>query len=106
MTTKNKKYCFRDSDFPQNGYVAIVYTKTNDGFRFFYPLQTFFISTNFLRDEVKLFKQKIEGEGKMKIHGVIVVKIKFNKTFPLKKEYWNTDKKSPLETDFRIKKIF
>ena len=95
------KLCYREPDFPKEAYVSTVILLSKSGDKFLYPMTSLFTTLNILRLETNDFKKKL-AKRKIKVHGVITIKIKFNKTYPLRKEHWTCPKDSLLDNNFRI----
>lgn len=97
-----KKYCYREPNFPESAYLALVFVSSGDDLRFLYPMMPLYPSLSVLRIEIDNFKKKLNKEKKLKIYGVLVAKITLNKKFPLKREHWTFPENSPLKIDFRL----
>lgn len=92
MTEKQKpiRYCYREVELPKDAYIALLFTKTTGekATNFIYPLSTIYLSQSILIESVKIIKKEMERKGKSEIYGVIVIKLKLSRKYPLKKEHW------------------
>jgi len=99
-----KKYCYREPDFPAEGYVALVFvTETEEGkLRFLYPMMPLFPSLAVLRTNVKHLKKQLGRAKKMSVYGLIVAKVNLTKKFPLRKEHSASPQPDLFEKEYRI----
>ncbi len=105
MKKKNIKYCYREPDYPESAYLGVTFISTNDGFKFIHPMMEMQLTLKALKTRINKFEKELTDKknGPLSVYGVVVIKINFNKTFPLKKEYWIDTKDSPIKPDFRVK---
>lgn len=100
----NKKYCYREPNFPESAYLGVTFIKDED-VKFIYPMMGLYSSLKKLQFKAKRLKRDLTNKKKdpLEIYGVIAIKINFNKKFPLKKEYWVSPENSSLNKNFRMK---
>lgn len=105
MDKKNQKYCYRDPDWPESGYLGVTFISAKDGFKAIHPMMELQLTLKALQNRIRKFEKELANRDKdpISVYGVVVIKIHFNKTFPLKKEYWIDTKDSPIKPDFRVK---
>lgn len=105
MVKKNKKFCYREPDFPDSAYLGIIFVGDIDRSKFIQTLTKIYPSIKLLQSTIKklkkdLFKLK---DGPIYVNGVVIIKINFNKRFPLKKEYWDSGEIVPTDGMFKSK---
>ena len=83
MTTV--KYCYREPDFPKDSFLALVFISGGDNLKFLYPMMPLYPSLSVLRIEIENFKKKLDKKKEITVYGVIAIKIKFARNYPLRK---------------------
>ncbi|MBF0208951.1 MAG: hypothetical protein HQK53_18985 [Oligoflexia bacterium] len=103
----NKRFCYRDPEFPNEGYLALLFMSATDDdkLRFLYPMMPLYPSLAMLRTKIRHFKDKLEKRKKLTVYGVIAVKINLVKKFPLRKEHWANPQGELFEKDYRLTKF-
>lgn len=103
---KKNKFCFREVDFYKEGYVAVAFWRAENGTeKLFHPMTTVYKDLKELGMELKMLKKDFKNQKNdpIDVYGALVIKIKFNRTSPLKKEFWETDSVMKLDNMYRIK---
>ena len=102
---KKKKFCFREVDFYKEGYIAVLLINGDDEKKFLYPMLTVYKDLKALVKEVKDFKKHFKNRKPdlVDVYGALVIKIKFNRPSPLKKEFWETKSDMTLDNTYRMK---
>lgn len=111
MVAENKKikYCYREVEFVKEGYIAVVFVKAiNGNEEFTNPMQMVYTNLKELGKDVKKLKKDLKNQKKdpIDIYGALVIKIKFHRTSPLRKEFWQTESDIKLDNMYRIKQYF
>ncbi len=83
-----KKYCFHTPNFPQTGYIAVTFVKTPEDNHFLFPMTKVFSDNKTLYHEAIKLKKELQAKKKAEIYTILSIKIKFHKTYPLRKEHW------------------
>jgi len=93
-----KKYCYRKVDFYKEGYVGMLFLRGEGEERFLFPLDLIYQSKKPLINKLKDLKRSVDRDKKNsnEVYGALVMKIKFEKTSPLKKEFWTTEIKKEM----------
>lgn len=103
---KIKKYCYRKVDFPKTAYAGFLFMKNKDGGekRMLCPLTFIFEKQSFIEKRIKKLKLELNNYDKCQgeVYGALVMKIKFNRTSPLKKEFWTTNNDLSLDDGHKI----
>jgi len=101
----NKKYCYRKVNFPIDGYVAAVFWKSTDGeANLLHIMLPIYKNLKVVGKELRFFKKDMKNQkDSIEIYGALVVKIKFKRTSPLKKECWVTESETSLDYIYRTK---
>lgn len=100
-----KKYCYREVDFYQEGYMGMIFFKGEDNEnKILYPMTRVYKSLKPLKKEIKELKMVLENRNNdpLDVYGALVVKLKFRKTFPLKMEYWQDEPEIKLDKFYRV----
>lgn len=107
MTSKTKKFCYREPDFPNEAYLALLFMSATDKdeLRFLYPMMPLYPSLTMLQTKIRHFKKKLEKRKKLTVYGVIAVKINLTKKYPLRKEHWANPQGELFEKDYRTTKF-
>ena len=105
---KNKKgdFCFREVEFYKEGYISVAFWRAKNGSeQLFHPMTTVYRDLKELGMELKMLKKdfKKQKNDPVDIYGALAIKIKFNRTSPLKKEFWETESDMKLDNMYRIK---
>lgn len=105
--TENKKikYCYREVDFYRDGFIALVFAKVINGdAEFIYSMTPVYKNIKELAKDLKKFKKEMKDQkDPVDIYGSIVIKIKFCRTSPLKKEFWTTESEINLNHVYQSK---
>lgn len=109
--TENKKikYCYREVGFIKEGYIASVFVKAINGDEeFVNPMLAVYKNLKELGKDLKNLKKDLKNQKKdpIDIYGALVIKIKFHRTSPLRKEFWQTESDIKLDNMYRIKQYF
>lgn len=102
---KKNKFCFREVDFYKEGYIAVLLMNGNDEKKFLYPMLTVYKDLKALGKEVKDLKKHFKNRkpDPVDVYGALVIKIKFKRLSPLKKEFWETKSDMTLDNTYRMK---
>ncbi len=105
MDKKSQKYCYREPDFPDTAYVGVIFVGKTDNLRYIQILVQIYPTVKSLQTRVKKLRKDLLKlkEGPIYVSGLVIIKINFNKRFPLKKEYWNSKDIVPTDDLFRSK---
>lgn len=105
MNKKDKRYCYREPDWPDTAYVGIMFVGGVEGLRFIQVLIEIYPTVKSLQNKIKKIKKDLLKlkEGPIYVSGVVIIKINFKKRFPLKTEYWNSSEIVPTNDMFRSK---
>lgn len=99
----NKKFCYRKVDFYNEAYIGGIFIKAenNEENRFMYILEGVHEEIKPLLNVIKRFKKDFKNNKKnpADVYGAVILKIRFNRTAPLKKEFWTTKTKEEMELD-------
>lgn len=97
----NNKFCYRKVDFPSEAYIGGVFIKSekNEEKRFMYILEGVFDDIRPLLKVIKRFKKDFKESKKnpADVYGALIMKIRFNRTSPLKEEFWKIEAKKGME---------
>jgi hypothetical protein len=104
MTNKNKKFCYRKVDFYETAYMGVFLTKgkEDNNKKMIWPLEPIYKELGSIKKEImeiKLDQDKIK-KNRFEIFGGIIIKIRFNRKSPLKKEFWTTKTKEGMALDY------
>lgn len=98
-----KKYCYRKVDFHKEAYIGGVFIRSenNEEKKFIYMLEEVHKELKTLIKNIKRFKKDFREnkENPAEVYGAIILKIRFNRTAPLKKEFWLTETREGMELD-------
>ncbi len=100
------KYCYREVDFYRDGFIAVVFVRAMDGNeQMIHAMMAVYKNLKDLGKELKKLKEDMKNQKKdpMDIYGSIVIKIKFCRTSPLKKEFWTTEAEINLNHVYQSK---
>lgn len=99
----NKKYCYREPNFPKSAYLGIMFVGDVDRSKFIQTLTKIYSTIKLIQSTIKKLKKDLLKlkNGPVYVNGVVIVKINFCKKFPLKKEYWNSKEIIPSDEMFR-----
>ena len=100
-----KKYCYRKVDFYKEGYMGMLFLRGEGEERFLFPLDLIYQNKKPLINKLKKLKKIVDKNKKnsIEVYGALVMKIGFNRTSPLKKEFWSTNTEMVLDKFYRIK---
>lgn len=102
MDKKNKKFCYIDVNFPKDILIAFAFFRV-DGKSLIYPLYETFFDLKKISKSLKVIKKKIEGNNKgVDVFAGLVVKLEYDHSFPLKKEYWDVSQNPNLNINTRV----
>ena len=97
----NKKFCYRKVDFPTEAYIGGLFIRSvnNEENRFMYILEEVHRETKPLFKIIKRFKKDFKKNKKnpADVYGALIIKIRFNRTSPLKKEFWKIEAEKGME---------
>ena len=97
----NKKFCYRKVDFYNEAYIGGVFIRSEkyEENRFMYILEGVHKEIKPLLTVIKRFKKdfKRSKDCPADVYGAIIFKIRFNRTAPLKKNFWTTKTKEEIE---------
>ncbi len=103
MVKKKQIFCYRKVDFYKEAYIGGVFIRAenNEENRFMYILEGVHEEIKPLLKTIKRFKKDFKNNKKTPadVYGAIIFKIRFNRTSPLKKEFWTTKTKETMELD-------
>lgn len=99
--TKIEKFCYRKVDFYKEGYVGMLFLRGGESERFLFPLDLVYKSKKKLISKLKELKKSVDKDknNSNEVYGALVMKIKFNRTSPLKKEFWTSKPKEETVLD-------
>lgn len=101
---KNKKCCYREPDFLPIGYIPVAFISNMDGIKRILPFISFHSNIKTLKKEVNFFRKRLaEDKDPINVDGIIVIKVKFKKTFPLNKNHWTDGSDVVVDDGYRIK---
>ena len=100
-----KKYCYREVDFYPEGYIAGAFLEEDDGKRLLYVLRRVNKDLKSAKKEIFKLKKDLKNQKKdpANVYGGLIIKIKFKRTSPLKKEFWETDSDIDLDNFYRFR---
>ena len=100
-----KKYCYREVDFYKEAYIGILFLKGDENKRLLFVLGLIYENKKVLIKKIKQLKQLVDEDKETvgEVYAAAVVKIKFNRTSPLKKEFWETKTEIVLDKTYRTK---
>ena len=100
-----EKYCYREVEFYPEGYVGGVFTEEDDGKKMFFVLSRVNKDLKSAKKELIKLKNDFKKQKKnpVTVFGGLVMKIKFKRTSPLKKEFWETDSDITLDNLYRFR---
>lgn len=105
-----KKYCYREVEFYKEAYIGMLFLKGDENKRLLFVLGLIYQNKKILINKLKQLKQSVSEDktNEFEVYGAAVMKIKFNRTSPLKKEFWETETKEGmiLDNSYRITHIF
>ena len=105
----NKKFCYRKVDFYNEAYIGGVFIRSinNEENRFMYILEEVHKDIKPLLKIIKRFKKDFKENKKnpADVYGALILKIKFNRISPLKKEFWikKTKEEMVLDQNYRLR---
>ena len=104
----NKRYCYREPDFPKEAYLALLFMSATDGdkLHFLYPMLPLYPSLAMLRTKIQHFKRGLDKRSALAVYGVITVKINLSKKYPLRKVHWANPQPDLFEKDYRLIKYW
>jgi len=98
----NKRFCYLEPDYPQNIYIAFVFLKLGEN-TVLYPLFETFSDLKKLGATLKKLKRVIEKKNPdADAYGGLVVTLRHDHKFPLKKEYWQPSENPNSNKDIRM----
>lgn len=101
---KEKKYCYREVEFYPEGYIGGLLLEIDENKRILFVLTRIKKDLKSIKKEIlKLRKDLKNQKNPINAYGGLVMKIKFNRTSPLKKEYWEIDSDMVLDDIYRMK---
>ena len=106
MTKNNKKYCYREVGFYKEGYIGFIFMKgKDDDSQMLYPLELVYKDLKALEKRIKELKLEIKKnkDNPAEVYGGMILKLRFNRTSPLKKEFWKIDSEISLGQVYRIR---
>lgn len=107
MIKNNKKYCYREVDFYDEAYMGFLFVKNKDdnGDNMLYPFELIYKKLENLKKKIKELKIEVEKDKKKprKVYGGLVMKIRFSRRSPLKKEFWSTEIEEGMNLDYFYK---
>jgi hypothetical protein len=100
-----KKYCYREVEFYKEAYIGMFFLKDDGDKRLLFVLDLIYQNKKILINKLKKFKKWINEDktSEFEVYAAGVIKIKFNRTSPLKKEFWKTDAEMVLDSTYRMK---
>jgi len=106
MNKKKIRYCYREPDFPESAYLGIMFIGTEiHKTEAIQTLTRIYPTIKSVQIRIRRMKKDLlkPKNGPIYINGAVIAKINFNKRFPLKKEYWNSEEMVPTDEIFRSK---
>lgn len=100
-----EKYCYREVDFYPEGYISGALIEEDDGKKILFILSRVNKDLKSAKKEIIKLKKDFKNQKKnsVTIFGGLVMKIKFKRTSPLKKEFWETDTDIILDDFYRFR---
>lgn len=92
-------------DFYKEAYIGVLFLKEDRGEKYIYPLNLIYQNKKKLISKLKRLKSEINKDKKneSEVYGAMVMKIKLNRTSPLKKEFWETKAEIVLDKTYRVR---
>lgn len=90
MPRKNEKFCYRTPTFPKTGYLCVTFVVNQDNINLIYPLETFYHTIPDLIAGLRKLHDHISKTINGRVLGCIIFHLKFDHSFPLKKEFWTS----------------
>lgn len=102
---KKEKYCYREVEFCPEGYIGGVFIEEDDGKKMLYVLRRVNKDLKSAKKEILKLKKDFKNQKKdpANVYGGLIIKIKFKRTSPLKKEFWETDSDINLDNFYRFR---
>lgn len=102
---KKEKYCYREVDFYPEGYIGGVFIEEDDGKKMLFILRHVNKDLKSAKKELIKLKKDLKNQKKdpVNVYGGLIIKIKFKRTSPLKKEFWNIDSDINLDNMYRFR---
>lgn len=106
--SSNRKFCYREVDFYETAYMGFIFMKRkDDDYRMLYPLELVYEKTKAVKKRIMKMKLELDKLKKnaAEVYGAMIIKIRLNRTSPLKKEFWTTETKEKMLLDdlYRIR---
>ncbi len=102
---KEKKYCYREVEFYKEAYIGILFLKDDGNKRLLFVLNLIYQNKKILINKLKQLKQSVSEDkiNEFEVYAAAVMKIKFDRTSPLKKDFWKNETEMVLDNVYRIK---
>lgn len=88
MSTNLETYCDLLVEFPQEAWVVVLIIYKFDGGKALYPLYPLFTSTKMVCERTEAIKNEINDLEIEVGNELVVIPVKYLRTFELKREYW------------------
>jgi len=99
-----KKYCYREVEFYKEAYIGMFFLKDDGDKRLLFVLDLIYKNKKILINKLKELKQWVveDKTNEFEVYAAAVMKIRFNRKSPLKKEFWENDAEMVLNKSYRI----
>ena len=100
-----EKYCYREVEFYPEGYISGAFIEEDDGKKMLFVLRRVNRDLESAKKEILKLKKDLKNQKKdpANVYGGLIIKIKFKRTSPLKKEFWNIDSDINLDNMYRFR---